>query len=453
MYRVTSSSFASPERSGNRLRGIWLHAARFAWAAIAALTIGFFLASIPTRLAQLHSVASRNQAALEQVGLSDHLLAIYVTSLDVIVFASFVLIAVIVFARKPDDRVAMFVSLALMTLVTVLIRPVNSMALLDQSLRLPYLAILCLGSSSVVVFLFLFPDGRFVPRWTRWLSLVWVLGLIWWYFSPAVLDGPGPSTTRALPIVVVLLFLATGLLAQGYRYWRVSDQTAKQQTKWVVLGLALGAQGLLWFSFLAPILYPAFERPGLARVFYIVVGIPIFYASIVLLPASIGLSILRFRLWDIDGLINRTLVYAILTAVIAILYGASIILGQQVFRLLAGERSAFFIAISTLAIAAMFQPLRRRVQTFVDRRFSRSHYEATRTLTAFAATMRDEVDITRLADDLVRVVEDTMRPSHVSLWLRKDYLGAPLTREATVSLPSKNGADIGGVPVSNHVRD
>jgi hypothetical protein len=136
-------------------------------------------------------------------------------------------------------------------------------------------------------------------------------------------------------------------------------------------------------------------------------------------PVAIGIAILRYRLYDIDLLINRTLVYGSLTATLVLLYFGGIVVLQRLFVVLTGERSTLAVVGSTLLIAALFNPLRRRVQGFVDRRFYRRKYDAAKTLAAFSARLRDETNLDTLADDLVGVASATVQPAHVGLWLRE----------------------------------
>ena len=138
------------------------------------------------------------------------------------------------------------------------------------------------------------------------------------------------------------------------------------------------------------------------------------------IPIATGIAILRYRLYDIDRIINRTLVYGSLTATLVALYFGGIVVLQRVFVLLTGQQSTLAVVASTLLIAALFTPLKRRIQSFIDRRFYRRKYDARKTLEAFSAHMRDETDLEALSDDLVGVVRETMQPAHVSLWLRSE---------------------------------
>jgi hypothetical protein len=266
-----------------------------------------------------------------------------------------------------------------------------------------------------MLFFYLVPSGRFVPRWTRWLALCWVLFSGSWLIAPFV--GP-PSWPPLVFNAAVLVLWGSFPVAQLYRYVRVSDRIQRQQTKWVVFGVAVAVVGVLTtiFTVGASVDLPPREvGPKMLSML-------LMDAFVLLIPLSIGVAVLRARLFDIDVVINRTLVYGSLTAMLVALYFGGIVVLQRLFVALTGQEKQpqLAIVVSTLVIAALFNPLRRRIQSFIDRRFYRRKYDAAKTLEAFSAKLRDETDLDALSDDLVGVVRETMQPAHVSLWLRPD---------------------------------
>ncbi|MCC7163002.1 MAG: hypothetical protein IT331_10950 [Anaerolineae bacterium] len=209
--------------------------------------------------------------------------------------------------------------------------------------------------------------------------------------------------------------LATGMAAQAYRYFFVSTSTQRQQTKWVVLGWGLFL--LLFFAIALPRISDPSTSEGvsLERIgFLLTVN-----GLILLLPISIGVAILRSRLWDIDILIRRTLTYGLVTALLLVVFFGSVILLQQLFAGLTGSgQNEIVTVLSTLAIAALFVPLRNWMQGAIDRRFNRKKYDAQKVLSDFANTVRDETDLEKLVARLIQVVDETMEPKSVSLWLK-----------------------------------
>jgi hypothetical protein len=169
-----------------------------------------------------------------------------------------------------------------------------------------------------------------------------------------------------------------------------------------------------WFAYAATLGFLAILLGGESQIS----GTLVWTVALLSLPVSAGVAILRYRLYDIDVLINRTLVYGVLTAMSAGVYFGGVVSLQYGFRVLTGQESQLAVVASTLAIAALFQPLRRDIQGFIDRRFYRRKYDATRVLAAFSARLRNETDLDSLSDDLLKVLRETMQPVHVSLWLR-----------------------------------
>jgi hypothetical protein len=218
-----------------------------------------------------------------------------------------------------------------------------------------------------------------------------------------------PSFIKVVERVVnTLLFVAVISLFVRLRHAR---ELERQQIKWFVYATALAICGGI-------VTYPVSEAIGSVWLKWI--GFVPFLVGVMAIPISMGIAILRYRLYEIDTLINRTLVYALLTASLVAVYFGAIVLLQRLFVVLTGEKSTLAVVASTLLIAALFNPLRRRIQSFIDRRFYRRKYDARRTLEAFSAKLRDDTDLDALSDDLVGVVRETMQPAHISLWLRPD---------------------------------
>jgi hypothetical protein len=214
---------------------------------------------------------------------------------------------------------------------------------------------------------------------------------------------------------VFLGFVVSLVWSQVYRYRRVSTPAQRLQTRWVVFGTTLAIAGT--FPFRAPLDFHLVDGDTPFVLLLLEVG---FTLSFLLLPLSIGVAMVRSRLFDVDVLINRTLVYAILSATLAAVYFGGIVLLQRIFAGLTGQEKLPQLAIvaSTLAIAALFDPLRRRIQSFIDRRFYRQKYDARKALEGFSAKLRNETDLDALSEDLVSAVRETVQPAHVSLWLR-----------------------------------
>lgn len=261
----------------------------------------------------------------------------------------------------------------------------------------------------LVMFVFIFPDGRFVPRWMRWAVIIFsgalVMIMIFEIFGLDEILWLGAGLLLLIPPIIAFF-------GQVYRYWRVSTREQRQQTKWVLYSLTVILLSLPIIGILTPFILP----PDIQTLLEFHLG----FLVAIILPLSIGVSILRYRLWDIDLIIRRTLVYGGLTLLLALVYFTSVVLLQQVFRSLTGQNSPIAIVISTLAIAALFNPLRSRVQEAIDWRFFRRKYDAVRMLESFAATARDEVELDQLTGHLLSVVQETMQPEQTSLLLIKN---------------------------------
>ncbi len=270
-----------------------------------------------------------------------------------------------------------------------------------------------------------FPDGRPPTQRWRWVTGAAMLGILLAIAGQAtrpdamLVDLPNPLG-RTLPTAMsealfavgtgaLLIALLGGIGALVVRFRR-SRGHERQQIKWLLSAVGFAA---LVFAILAPAaLFVDTPAASDAALTGIVVGM---FA----IPIGVAVAILRHRLYDIDILINRTLVYGALTVMLALVYFGGVAGLQYVFRTISGQESQFAIVASTLAIAALFQPLRRRIQDLIDRRFYRRKYDAAKTLEAFSTRLRNQTDLDTLSDDLITVVRETMQPAHVSLWLRE----------------------------------
>ena len=231
----------------------------------------------------------------------------------------------------------------------------------------------------------------------------------------------GSSPLDRVQSLVFVCFVLGMIWSQVYRYRGVSAPEQRRQTRWVVFGTALALSVLL--ALLAP-LFLLLSGVAETSPFVLVLIGSVIPPVMLLIPLSIGMAILRSGLFDIDFVINRALVYGALTASLALMYAGSVGALQYAFRALTGGGSQLVIVASTLGIAALFSPLRRLIQSFIDRRFYRRKYDAARTLEALSARLRDETDLVSLNDDLVAVVRETVQPEHASLWLRPQRIGA-----------------------------
>jgi hypothetical protein len=399
------------------LRGRLLLLARVAWVALTAVVIGLHLAGIPyfyaRQIGHLNVVrlSPGQLRGFENLGLTPEFYAAYTVTLPVGTMLVFTAIATVIFWRKSDDRMALFAAFTLAVFGGAALTSdvPQALAAAHPSLLFPVRLLDYLGQVAFGVFFYVFPNGRFVPRWTRWLAIAVALLFVPDIFFPA---------EEIWPIVRLpfLGFLCSLVVAQVYRYRRVSGPAERQQSKWVVFGVAVALVG---FAALITLVNLVLSPRSLGPLAEMAISTCV-YGLIALVPLSIGVAILRSGLYEIDLIINRTLVYGSLTATLVGVYFGGIVVLQRVFVALTGEQSTLAVVASTLAIAAMFNPLRRRIQGFVDRRFYRRKYDARKTLEAFSSKLRDETDLQALNDHLVRVAAETMQPAHVSLWLRPD---------------------------------
>ena len=437
--RSSRSHPASPSSTG-LLSGRPLLLARVGWVVVTVLALAIFVAGEYLFLSELlegtgTTACTRGEEAcsrygflmtgseeeLMQLGLPVGLYAAFDATLNGIFVAIWVAVGVLIFWHRSNDRMALLVAFFLVTFGPTSFGPIAPEFLAHEyhTLELLVEGVEFVGYASLALFFCLFPSGRFVPRWIRWLAVAYLAALVPVLFFPhSPLDWANRFDIEVYPLGIAPFF-AGFVTAQIYRYLKVSTPAERRQTKWVVFGLAVAFGGLIGVLLSANLLWPIEE--GAITVSLLALWVVV-YGFMLVIPFSIGVAILRSGLWDIDMVINRTLVYGSLTASLAAVYLSGVTATQAIFQTLTGqqEQPQLAIVVSTLVIAALFNPLRRRIQFFIDRRFYRRKYDARKTLEAFSAKLRDETDLDALSGDLVGVVKETMQPAHVSLWLRPD---------------------------------
>ncbi len=416
--------------SGNgptRLSGSWLIIARTVWLILVVLGLGLFVAGLPAFYIQLQracvepvtcslqgALTTKALQELPAFGFSASGYAAFLTIFYVIYTLIWSGIGFLIFLRRSDYGFALLTAFFLVMFIpTYPGTPAYALTISYPVLTMPTLLINFLGQVSFILFFLLFPNGRFVPRW---MGLVLLLVSI--QIAASVFPPVSPFSENNWPAwfdtLVSLFGYGAIIVSQVYRYRRASTPIQRQQTKWVVFGISIVLIGFIAFTL---IFIPLFSQPNTLYSLLPTLAYPLLF---LLLPFSIGVAILRHRLYDIDTLINRTLVYATLTGVLALVYFGSVVVFQTFVRQISGQTGQLpvVIVISTLLIAALFQPLRRRIQSIIDRRFYRRKYDAAKTVAAFSATLRNEVELGQLREHLLTVVQETMQPAHVSLWLR-----------------------------------
>lgn len=416
------SPVSPPHDSVATIQPKWLAWSRAVWTLIvlnAVLT--FALLVYLTRQFAEHPPA-RVAAGLSAFGWTGDTYFWFHTAFMTLSFVSFFAIGVFLYVARPKDRMAWFASILLIAFGGEIAYPLAleftaTWATAPALFGVSYFINNLFSWGFLGAFLALFPDGRFVPGWSRYVALFGFCFSFGFGIFPAQFTSP--ESWLLYPVLAGGLFLFGGsLYAQVWRYRNYSTPVQKQQTKWLIYALALIVVLVFIVSTVIYLLLPTGQvSPATA----LTADLIYFLANLtfLFLPLSIGIAIVRYRLWDIDIIIRKTLTYALVVALLALVYFGSVILLQQMFAAVSGQRSEVITVLSTLTIAALFVPLRNRIQEFVDRRFYRKKYDAQQVLTDFAETVRDETDLEKLTGRLVQVVDETMQPRSVSVWLKK----------------------------------
>jgi hypothetical protein len=332
---------------------------------------------------------------LHRAGISPEAYALYFAAMVAVFVAINCAFAALLLWKRPTDRMAVLTAFTLTLFSTFgLGLPAQLFQQWAPALWLPTAILGFLGSVSMPVMFYLFPDGRPVPRWPTVLLVFYIVTQVPSYLDPAV-TNIGGIIGAVFAIGIVAMYLSL-IYAQIYRYRRVSSPVEREQTKWVVYGIGITILGWIGLLFFYNVAYPGSPTPLIDAV-SLTAGTFLW----LLLPVTLAIAILRYRLWEIDTLINRTLVYGSLTVSLAAIYIGSVIGLEALSRGVIGQHSDLAIAVATLAVAAVFNPWRRRVRSFIDRRFYRRKYDAAQTLAVFSTTLRNELDLQQLSEQVI----------------------------------------------------
>lgn len=405
----------------------WLRLAQIVWLVLIALTLTLYVLGAIVYFRQLETSCTATRlechdrelatpedvASLQQDGMTLRDWAIANVAYRTLITSTFCVVAFLIFVRKRNEWNGLLISYFLIAFGTL---GGHYMALTINypALTLPVNTVAYLAYVSFAFFFATFPDGLVVPR------MMWVPILLWStsFFLSQFFGWPARTAPWFDAYAAGIWFgmFVSGMLAQVYRYMRVSNAEERRQTKWVVLGLSA-----LVITILLVFLSPLGSQFG-DVVVYSRLHLLLLIASnllLLLIPISIGIAILRSRLFDIDILIRRTLSYVLMSALLVMVFFGSVIVLQRIFSSVTGAgQNELVTVLSTLAIAVLFVPVRHRVQSLIDMRFNRSKYDAQKVLAQFAAIARDETDLHKLTGQLIKVVQETMQPQGVRVWLR-----------------------------------
>jgi hypothetical protein len=389
--------------------------AQAAWVGLTGFSLILFIRGLPVFAGLLRQNCAGPTCAFDQLtpeaaaslgrqGISLGTYAATDIALQTLAALLALLVGVLIFWRRHDDPSALAMSLLLVTLSQTNV--VQYQQGLDAALILPLQLLGWVTASCLPAVFYTFPNGRFVPGWTRWLAAAWVALMAADNFAPGQLQAYVGEAALGL---VFVGFFASFVMALVVRYRRAGE-VERQQIKWVVF-----AAGVCLTVF---VLYTvAVNLSGVALVMALRPLVDFQFTA--LLALSVGVAILRHRLWDIDRLINRALVYGVLTVTLSLVYVGSVLVFQGGLRLISGEDTPLAVVTSTLLLAALFRPVRAQVQAAIDRRFFRRKYNTGQVLAQFGVLLRDDTyaDLDQATDALLGVVAETLQPSHVSLWL------------------------------------
>jgi len=437
---------------------------RTGWALVILLTFGIFILSIPSTLGRLADMPQPDRAWFSAYNLPVQIYIYFTLFLDIITLLGFAIPGFLIFFSKTDDWMAALVSVALITFGITVTNSLGALEFTRPALGKLVLLLRGIGVASTLFVLYLFPDGHFVPKLTRILAVIWLFWLAAYAAIPAttlnleeahpllrflayqLFSDPGmiqvmQKNMRAGSLAVVLLvWFGSGILAQNHRIRHYANPAQKQQTKWIVLGITAAFIGAVVYYGLQR-LFPVLVQPGGAHLLYEFIGLSLYRAALLLVALSFAISISLYKLWDIDFIINRTLVYSLLTGLLGAGFVLEILGLQYLFSRFTEIDSTIFVVISTVVLMLLTQPLYHRIQRFIDRRFYREQVDFRQAFTSFSKQVRTIIDLPELLDVLVERTTGLLHIAHgaVFLYTPQDHK-LILAEQRNIELPT--GTDL-----------
>jgi hypothetical protein len=413
---------------GQSLQGNQLLIARTLSGVAVAGSLILFLIALPQRLFWLVDLAAEAQAVFSQSTELEHTTIERVTgvfpsaalTIEIGVMLLYCLIALLIYSRRSDEWLGLLTAAGLATFALHITPTLHTWMGNDPSRIFIGSLAKGIGLGLAFLFLYLFPGGYYSPSWIRLFFLGWIIWVVLWLANPdSFFSFRDPYTIRVEGFLLLMSWWGIGVFSQIYRYAFISGPVERQQTKYITFGIAIVASGYVLYVPLREAM-ARLPQPELAQIVFQMIAPYFFLTMVAAIPITIAFSILRYRLWDIDLIIRRTLIYSILSATLVVIYLAIVITLQMLVSDWMADLPNYVLAGSTLIVVVLINPLRRRIQEAIDRRFYRSKYDAEKALARFAAMARDEADMERLTLAMMKVVQDVLQPERVSVWLPAD---------------------------------
>jgi hypothetical protein len=409
---------------GQSLHGNYLLLARILSGAVIMVSLVLFLIALPARWSWLKNFAAQAQVILSTSSgldpeMTGKIIAFYpglAVGIELSIMLLYCLIGALIYSRRSEEWLGLITAAGLAAFALHIIPTLNTWMSTDPTHVLIGSLAKGIGLGLAFMFLYLFPGGYYSPGWMRLLFLAWIVWVLLWLAWPeSIFSFRDPYKISVQGFILLLAWWGTGVFSQIYRYVYVSSPIERQQTKFITFGVLIVAAAYVIYVPLREAL-AGLARPEPAYILFQMAAPYIYIILVGMIPIAIAFSILRYRLWDIDLIIRRTLIYSILSATLVIIYLVMVFALQALVTDRMASLPSYVLVGTTLVVVALVNPLRRRIQLAIDRRFYRNMHNAEKTLARFAIQARDETDVQRITFAMVEVVQEVFEPEQVSFW-------------------------------------